>query len=367
MDQMDLDYLKSENGEAVQENVRDTEGNCPSMKPQEPERTAQPEQNSPARTETVEMPEGEIQFELSDFEEDFNVGSLPGMDESEMENFTQAQEGRNPSGPSSRSSGISSGQAERNKKPSVRKELNQIKLRAGARGYTFIADQKYEKDGEIRQGYVITKAYDISQIRTKPPEPPEPKPIQTLMGVLLKDTETRVSIADNLPENVQAQYIPRQRTIFVRNGMSEEVTFHAINRELACAAMDSHDGTYSRAEAVPQAFCAAYVMAEKYGVDCSGFDLDKICEMQEYGNKEPLELRAFIGNVKNAVYRISRHINRNLGQPEQEFMPDEFAVSEGMKGEVPPPEMPKAEEPAEKPAEKSQKQKGGKSKKQAER
>jgi len=125
---------------------------------------------------------------------------------------------------------------------------------------------------EIRQGYVITKAYDISQIRTKPPEP---KPIQTLMGALLKDTETKVSIADNLPENVQAQYIPMQRTIFVRNGMSGEVTFHAINRELACAAMDSRDGTYSRAEAVPQVFCAAYVMAEKYGVDCSGFDLDK--------------------------------------------------------------------------------------------
>lgn len=238
-------------------------------------------------------------------------------------------------------------------------------LRAGAHGYTFIADQKYEKDGEIRQGYVICKAYDISQIRTKQPEPPESKPIQTLMGALLKDTETKICIADNLPEQVQAQYIPRERTIFVRNGMSEEVTFHAINRELACAAMDSHDGTYSRAEAAPQAFCAAYVMAEKYGVDNSGFQFDKICEMQEYGNKDPQELRAFIGNVKNAVYRIARHINRNLGQPEQEFMPDEFAVSEGteMKGDAQPPETPKAEEPAGK----NQKQKGGKSKKQAER
>lgn len=236
-------------------------------------------------------------------------------------------------------------------------------LRAGARGYTFIADQNYEKDGEIRQGYVICKAYDISQIRTKQPEPPEPKPIQMLLGALLKDTETKVSIANDLPENVQAQYIPRQRTIFVRNGMSEEVTFHAINRELACAAMDSHDGTYSRADAVPKAFCAAYVMAEKYGVDNSGFEFDKICGMQEYGNKEPQELRAFIGNVKNAVYSISRHINRNLGQPEQEFMADEFSVSEGMKGDVQIPEMPKSEEPAEK----NPGQKGRKSKKQAER
>ncbi len=209
---------------------------------------------------------------------------------------------------------------------------------------------------------MITKAYDISQIRMKQPEPPGPKPIQMLMGALLKDTETKISIADNLPEHVQAQYIPRERTIFVRNGMSEEVTFHAINRELACAFMDAHDGTYSRKEAAPQAFCAAYVMAEKYGVDNSGFDFNKICEMQGYGNKEPQELRAFIGNVKNAVYSISRHINRNLGQPEQEFMADEFAVSEGMKGEV-QPEVPKAEESAEK----SQKQKGRKPKKQEER
>ena len=103
-------------------------------------------------------------------------------------------------------------------------------------------------------------------------------------------------------------------------------------------------------------------MAEKYGADNSGFDFNKICEMQGYGNKEPQELRAFIGNVKNAVYSISRHVNRNLGQPEQEFMPDEFAVSEGMKGDV-QPEAPKPEAPAEK----GQKQRGGKSRKQAER
>ena len=135
MDQMELDFLKSKNGEAVQENVREAERKDPFGNSQEAERTAQPD--STIKTETVEMPEGEIQFELSDFEDDFNVGELPGMgrsemsgygmDETEMENFTQAQEGRNLSEPSSRSNGISSGQGEQNKKPSVRKELEQIR------------------------------------------------------------------------------------------------------------------------------------------------------------------------------------------------------------------------------------------------
>ena len=150
MDQMELDFLKSENGEAVQENVREAERKDPFGNSQEAERTAQTKKNSrkaegttqsgidsTVKTETMEMPEGEIQFELSDFEDDFNVGELPGMgrsemsgygmDETEMENFTKAQEGRNLSEPSSRSNGISSGQGEQSKKPSVRKELEQIR------------------------------------------------------------------------------------------------------------------------------------------------------------------------------------------------------------------------------------------------
>lgn len=200
-------------------------------------------------------------------------------------------------------------------------------LKAGVHGYTFIVDQTYEKDGEIRQGYVVCKAYDISQVRTRQPEEQEPKPMGELMAALLKNSSTRISIADNLPESVQAQYIPGQRTIFVRNGMSEEMTFHAINRELACASLDAHDGTYSRAAVTPQAFCTAYVVAQKYGVSTAGFQFDKVCEIQGNGSKDPQELRSFISDIKNSAYRIARHMDQNLGEAEQEFMPDEFAVS----------------------------------------
>lgn len=204
-------------------------------------------------------------------------------------------------------------------------------VKAGVHGYTFMAENRYEKDGEIRQGYKICKAYDISQIRTKQPETEEPKPMDTLMGALLTDTDTRILVADHLPENVQAQYIPRQRTIYVRNGMSEIMTFHAINRELACASLDRRDGTYNRAEVSPQAFCTAYVVAQKYGVDTAGFQFDMVCEKMEYGTKDPKELRDFVHEIKSAAYSIEKHIDRNLGGPEQEFIADEFAVSEEKK------------------------------------
>ena len=202
-------------------------------------------------------------------------------------------------------------------------------LRAGVHGYRFLITQDYEKDGVIMQGTNIGKAYDISQIRMKPPVPPEPKDMETLMGALLTNPDVAVRIADNLPEGVQAQYIPRQRTIYVRNGMNEVTTFHAINRELACAALDAHDGSYARQKVSPKAFCAAYVVAQKYGVDTSGFRFDKVCEMQGNGDKDPKELRAFIGDIRNAAYGISNHLNRNLGEQEQEFVADEFSISEG--------------------------------------
>ena len=201
-------------------------------------------------------------------------------------------------------------------------------VKTGSKGYNFIVGQEYEKDGVIQQGYSIQKAYDISQIRTKQPEEAEPKPMDQLMEALLTDSEVRIQIADNLPDKVQAQYIPNKRTIYVRNGMSENATFHSISRELACASLDHHDGSYSRAGVSAQAYCAAYVTAQKYGVDVSGFSFDKVCQMQAFGQKDPKELRSFIQDVKSAAYSIGKQVDRNLGKSEQEFMPDEFAVPE---------------------------------------
>lgn len=141
MDKMNLDFLKSENGLAIQEvegkenliqqkdgtgkdGMQSQENSTRSKDVmQDQEDSLQGVSINPMQTETVEMPEGDVQFELSDLEEDFNIGDLLG----DMGNFTQAQEERNPSGTSSRSRDTSSVPGKGNEKPSVRKELEQIK------------------------------------------------------------------------------------------------------------------------------------------------------------------------------------------------------------------------------------------------
>lgn len=216
----------------------------------------------------------------------------------------------------------------------ITKEGHSLKPEARGKGYRFFAKSEYEKDGVMMQGNPVVKAYDISQIRMKQPEEQSPKSIDELMEALLTNADVRIQIAENLPENVQAQYIPNQRTIFVKNGMGEVTTFHAISRELSCASMDMHDGSYSRAKASAPAYCAAYVIAQKYGIDNSAFSFDKVCQLQENGAKDPKELRGFVNDVKNAAYSIEKHIDRNLGRPEQEFVADEFSVGEGKKGKT---------------------------------
>lgn len=123
MDKMNLDFLKSENGMAVQEVTGKETELHPEGDTKKQEAVEQTGQDSPVKTETVEMPEGEVQFELSDREDDFNIGDLIG----DVGNFTQAQEEGSPSGTSSRSRDTSTAQEKGSEKPSVRKELEQIK------------------------------------------------------------------------------------------------------------------------------------------------------------------------------------------------------------------------------------------------
>ena len=96
--------------------------------------------------------------------------------------------------------------------------------KSGVHGYTYMVSTEYEKDGEMRTGYAIGKGFDISQMSGKPLEERPQRSMEELIHAVLKDQPVRMQIADNLPEGIQAQYIPKQRTVYVRNGMDENTT-----------------------------------------------------------------------------------------------------------------------------------------------
>ena len=65
----------------------------------------------------------------------------------------------------------------------------------------------------MRSGYAISKGYDITQTKGRPLEERPQRDIHTLLEAVLKNQNIRLQIADNLPDKIQAQYIPNQRTM----------------------------------------------------------------------------------------------------------------------------------------------------------
>lgn len=198
-------------------------------------------------------------------------------------------------------------------------------IRSGEKGYTFFADQEYEKDGIKANGYTITKAYDISQTRGPQPLPPQKHLPEEIIAAMVEQSPVQLAISDQLPQGVQAQYVPKQRTIFVRNGMDETATICAIAREQAHASFDAVGSGYYRQAYAAQAYCAAYVAAQKFGLDTSVFQFDKVCH--SCAQLTPEEKRGFIGDVKRAAYSINRDVQRSFRDLEQAIQPDEFSVA----------------------------------------
>ena len=213
-----------------------------------------------------------------------------------------------------------------------------------AEGYLFFADQEYQrKDGTRGSGYVITKAYDISQTRGPRLIPPAKHLPEEIIAAMIEQSPVPLAISDQLPQGVEAQYVPKQRTIYVRNGMNETATICAIAREQAHAGFDTAGMGYYRQAYAAQAYCAAYVIGKRYGADVSGFQFGKIAEMQANGQKDPQELRGFLNDVRQAAYTIRNHMERNFGEQEQTFSKDDFSFEE------PPKQTPKKEKKEKQP------------------
>ena len=120
-DNLGLDAVKAQAGEATIANVQEQEKQAPAAP-------------APGKTETVKTEQGEVEFEVGGFEDDFNIGP-PQQDAAE--NFTSGREKeagepaeKNPSAPSSPSKSSSPNSInpkEPEHKASVKQQLQEIR------------------------------------------------------------------------------------------------------------------------------------------------------------------------------------------------------------------------------------------------
>ena len=119
-DNLNMDYVKAEAGSATVEQAM------------EPAKQA-PAASAPARTETIQTEQGAVEFEVGGFEDDFQIGPTRLEDGANFISGRAAEKPsteRSPSGPSLPSKNSSPGLTNREQpeqKPSVKKELQEIK------------------------------------------------------------------------------------------------------------------------------------------------------------------------------------------------------------------------------------------------
>ena len=94
-------------------------------------------------------------------------------------------------------------------------------IRTGEEGYTAIVGQVYENNGRKASGYNIGKVFDITQTRGRPVPPPANYQVDELVAAAIESSPVPIQISDSLPDGIQAQYVSKNRTIYVRNGMDD--------------------------------------------------------------------------------------------------------------------------------------------------
>ena len=197
-------------------------------------------------------------------------------------------------------------------------------IRTGEEGYTAIVGQVYENNGRKASGYNIGKVFDITQTRGRPVPPLAHHEVEELIAAAIESSPVPIQISDSLPDGIQAQYVPKMRTIYVRNGMDAGTTLCAIIRE--CAQADFHkDYTYNRQAYAAPSYCTAYMVAHRYGLDTAAFNFDRVVAL--YGKLGTEQQKGFLSDVNAVGGGLLRRLDRALTAQAREAPTAEYDVA----------------------------------------
>lgn len=159
-------------------------------------------------------------------------------------------------------------------------------------------DEYTREDGSVGVWYNAKKVFDISQTNSRQQAAPavshDPR---LLLKALINNAPCKISISENLPENVYAAYQPQDKVILIRQGMDAPDIFRALSQELAHAHMDR--GEYNRADCAFTAYCVSYMLCKRNSIAVDTFRFDRLPEA--FKEMDAQGIRAELG--KSAMWQ----------------------------------------------------------------
>lgn len=175
-------------------------------------------------------------------------------------------------------------------------------------------------DGTKAVSYNVKIVYDISDTSAADrQQPQEQKSMRELVSALIDASPVPCVPVDDL--ELPAYYDSSQQTIFVKKGLSEEVLFISMAKEVSAAVYDFKYNE-SRDTSDFKSFCVAYMVSSRYGVDTKGFDFSRLPREYDGMDKQVFKgelgtMRDVLGEIQNDMYK-SMEKNKPARNKEQE-------------------------------------------------
>lgn len=163
-------------------------------------------------------------------------------------------------------------------------------------------------DGTKAVSYNAKVVYDISETSAKDrQEAPEPKSMRELVSAMIDASPVPFQPVDDL--ELPAFYDSEQQTIFIRTGLNEEQLFVSMSKEVAAAVYDfKHNESRNASEF--KAYCVAYMVSSRYGVDTRGFNFDRL--PKEYAEMETQDFKSELGSMRDVLGEVQSEMYKSM-------------------------------------------------------
>ena len=183
----------------------------------------------------------------------------------------------------------------------VNKDAQKVVILEPSKEYT-------REDGTKGISYNAKVVYDISETSAKDrQEAAEPKSMRELVSAMIDASPVPFQPVDDL--ELPAYYDSEQQTIFIRTGLNEEQLFVSMSKEVAAAVYDFKYNE-SRNASEFKAYCVAYMVSSRYGVDTRGFDFSRL--PREYAEMDTQAFKGELGTMRDVLGEIQSDMYKSM-------------------------------------------------------
>lgn len=186
-----------------------------------------------------------------------------------------------------------------------------VNINKGEKAITILepGNEYTRDDGTTGFSVNVKKVFDISQTSNAENRMYRRMPDKrSAIKALISSAPCKVVLVDELG-NSSARFSPDKTTIFVVKGLEADELFRSLSYEIGVARFFAKDGT-DRSDCAFSAYCASYVLCERYGFDTDDYDFDKVPE--RFADMEEKDIRKSLVESRDMANDISLDMNRQL-------------------------------------------------------